>query len=292
MTYTLGLNIYHGDASACLFNDGELKIAVEEERFTRIKHSAGFPLNAIKCCLEYENLLIDDIDFITINRNPKKRIFHKLIYLVQNGLNIKNLNDRIKNFKNVTSLENKFSEYFNIDPNLLKNKIINFDHHLSHAASSVIPSNFQATNFITVDGFGDFLSTTIGHYKDKKFKVFNDVKFPHSLGLFYTAITQYLGFKKYGDEYKVMGLAPYGNCSYLNEINKIISFDEKNLFKLNLDYFVHHSQGVEMSWLDGEPTLGDVYSNKLVKLFGKERNKDEDVTQMHKDIAASTQKIY
>ena len=258
----LGLNAFHGDASACLFDSGNLIVAAEEERFTRIKHAAGFPKNAIEFCLKSNNLKISDIDFIAINRNPRTRILQKLIYASSNLFNIKNLFNRIENFKKINSLENEFAKHFDIEPRSLKDKIFHIDHHLSHAASSVIPSGYENSNYITVDGFGDFLSTTIGNYNGHRYKNFYEVKFPHSLGLFYTAITQYLGFKNYGDEYKVMGLASYGEPIYFNKMKNILITKKNKLFKLNLKFFVHHNQGLQMSWLDGEPTISNVYSNE------------------------------
>jgi len=287
----LGLNAFHGDASACLFDNGNLIVAAEEERFTRIKHAAGFPKNAIEFCLKSNNLKISDIDFIAINRNPKTRILHKLIYASSNLFNIKNLFNRLENFKKINSLENEFAKHFDIESKSLKNKIFHIDHHLAHAASSVIPSGYENSNYITVDGFGDFLSTTIGNYNGNKYKNFYEVKFPHSLGLFYTAITQYLGFKNYGDEYKVMGLASYGEPIYFNKMKNILITKKNKLFKLNLKFFVHHNQGLEMSWLDGEPTISNVYSNELINLLGPEQKKG-DITNFHKDVAASAQKIY
>ena len=290
--YIIGLNLYHGDASACLFKDGKLIFAAEEERYTRIKHSAGFPINALKNALENQKITIDEIDYITINRNPKKRVFDKIFYAIKNPMRIKNFSDRVKNFKNITSLEKKIAKEFNIGANKLKNKIINFDHHLSHAASSVLASNYKETNFVTLDGFGDFLSTTVGSYAENKFYTYKEVKFPHSLGIFYTAITQLLGFKNYGDEYKVMGLASYGSPRYLDKMRDILKFDEKNLFELNLDLFLHHSEGLEMSWLEGEPKVSNVYNNNLIKLLGEERQSNQIITDEHKDIAASAQKLY
>ena len=290
--YTLGLNVYHGDASTCLFKNGKIIFAAEEERYTRQKHSAGFPINAIKKCLISENITIEQVDFITINRNPKNRIFQKFFYALKNPLKIKNFKNRLKNFRNITSLENEISRQFAVNTDNIKKKIINFDHHLSHAASSVVASNFNDTNYVTIDGFGDFLSTTIGRFRNKKFKVYKEVKFPHSLGIFYTSITQFLGFKKYGDEYKVMGLASYGFPKYVDQIREIIKFDRKKLFELNLDYFVHHDKGVEMSWLEGEPKISSIYSKKLSDVLGNERSNDEEISQRHKDIAASAQKVY
>ena len=287
--YILGLNVFHGDCSACLFKDDKLIAAVEEERITRIKHAAGFPINSIKFCLDFEKIDIKDIEYVAINRNPNLRFFTKAIYALKNIIHTKKIFDRIKNFKKINSLEDEFQKHFFTK---LKNKVFLVDHHLAHAASSVLMSKFNDCNYITIDGFGDFLSTTIGKFDNHKFNTLQDVKFPHSLGLFYTAITQFLGFKNYGDEYKVMGLSSYGKPTYVEEINKIIKFDTKNLFQLNLDYFKHHNKGIEMSWLDGEPKLGDVYSDKLIDILGKPREKGDKIESKHMDIASSTQIVF
>ena len=287
--YILGLNVYHGDCSASLFKDEQLVAAIEEERITRVKHAAGFPINSIKFCLDFAKLNLSDIDYVAINRNPNLRVFNKLIYALKNVINTKNFFDRFKNFKKINSLEKEFQKYFNT---ILKNKVFLVDHHLAHAASSVMMSKFSSCNYITLDGFGDFVSTTIGYYRNGKYNKFQEVQFPHSLGLFYTAITQFLGFKKYGDEYKVMGLSAYGNPIFTDEVSKIVKFDEKNLFKLNLKYFKHHNEGIEMSWLDGEPKLSDVFSDQLYKLLGNPRQKNEKILKKHMDIAASTQKVF
>ena len=162
---------------------------------------------------------------------------------------------------------------------------------MAHVASSVFFSPFEKTNFISIDGFGDFASTIAGYYDGKRINKSFEVLFPHSLGIFYTAMTQYLGFKNYGDEYKVMGLAPYGEPKLYNEISDLIIKD-KNNFKLNLKYFIHHTDGVEMTWLEGEPKIGKIYIKSLIKLLGTPRLKDEVITQHHKDIAASTQKVF
>ena len=287
--YILGLNVFHGDCSACLFKDDKLVAAIEEERITRIKHAAGFPINSIKFCLDFAKIDIKDIEYVAINRNPNLRFFTKSIYALKNILSTKKIFDRIKNYKKINSLEGEFKKHFSTK---LKNKVFLVDHHLAHAASSVLMSKFSDCNYVTIDGFGDFLSTTIGKFSEQKFNTIQDVKVPHSLGLFYTAITQFLGFKKYGDEYKVMGLSSYGKPIYVDKINKLVKFDNKNLFRLNLDYFKHHNEGVEMSWLDGEPKLGDVFSNKLVDLLGHPREKDEKIDSRHMDIASSTQIVF
>ena len=159
-------------------------------------------------------------------------------------------------------------------------------------ASSIFFSGYEKSDFISVDGFGDFASTSIGHYDGNKIIKYKEVLFPHSLGLFYTAITQYLGFLKYGDEYKVMGLAPYGNPIYIEKLNEILIKDQNKLFSLNLDYFQHHTGNVEMTWLTGEPEIGKVYSKKIVNLLGPEREPKDKLEKVHMDIAASAQKVY
>ena len=287
----LGLNIYHGDAAACIFKDGHLIVAAEEERFNRIKHSAGFPIAAVNFCLESLDIRVDQVDFIAINRNPKLRIFSKLLYFFKNKFKIKNFVQRFHNFKKITSLSSNIAQILNVDSQSLKNKILFFDHHLCHAASSVYASVFESTNYATIDGFGDFASTTIGKFKNNKFYKLNEVQFPHSLGIFYTAITQFLGFENYGDEYKVMGLASYGKPVYFDELLKVINID-KNLFKLNLNYFKHHTDGIETSWLDSNPNIGKIYKDNLSNLLGSPREKSQEILSIHKDIAASAQAVY
>ncbi len=284
----LGLNLFHGDASACLFVDDKLIAAAEEERFNRIKHSAGIPVNSINFCLQYGNLKIDEIDHIAINRDPKKRFHHKILFSFKKLFKVKFLKSRMKNLNKITSVKKILQSNFNEKINARINYV---DHHIAHVSSSVYFSPFKETNFISIDGFGDFASTSAGYYDGKKLINCFEVLFPHSLGIFYTAITQYLGFKNYGDEYKVMGLAPYGNTNFYDKVSKLI-ITEKNKFKLNLDFFTHHTKGVEMTWLEGEPKIGKIYSDKLVELLGPPRQGDESISQIHKDIAASTQKVF
>lgn len=285
----LGLNAYHGDASACIFKDDIILAAAEEERFSRVKHAAGFPINAIKFCLDTAGISIDQVDHITINRNPKQKIIKKLLFASTKLFNFNFIKNRFENLKKINSIKNEFEKYFKVE---LKSEIHNIDHHTSHIASSVFFSGMKNSNFISVDGFGDFVSTVVGYYNGKKIIKFKEVLFPHSLGLFYTAMTQYLGFLNYGDEYKVMGLAPYGTDKYKDKLKKIVTYDKKKLFRLNLKYFLHHLGNVDMTWLNGEPKIGRVFSKDLENLLGKQRKKDEDINQFHKDIAASTQKVF
>ena len=287
--YILGLNAFHGDCSACLFKDDKLLVAIEEERLTRIKHTAGFPVNSIKFCLDYERIKLKDIELVAVNRNPNQRIINKIIYAIKNAFSLKKLSNRISNLRKINSLEDEFEKNFGVK---LNKKVVLVDHHLSHAASSIYMSKYDSCNYITIDGFGDFLSTTIGTFTNHKINKLDEVQFPHSMGLFYTAITQFLGFKKYGDEYKIMGLSSYGKPSYVSQIERIISYDEKNLFKLNLDFFKHHKEGIEMSWLEGEPTISNIYSDNIIKILGEPRKEGEEITKVHMDIASSTQLVF
>lgn len=288
----LGLNIYHGDAAASIFKDGALKAAAEEERFTRIKHSAGFPVNAIRFCLDTLSINIDEIDFIAINRNPRTRFISKFLYLIKNRFKVSNFFKRFKNYNKIYNLSDIISNNFNCNKNNLKKKFLFFDHHLCHAASSVFSSDLNKTDYVTIDGFGDFLSTTIGEFNNDQFNQIDEVKFPHSLGIFYTAVTQFLGFENYGDEYKVMGLASYGNPIFFNDILKIVNIHNKNLFRLNLDYFKHHTSGIETSWLESNPNISKVYTDLFEELFGNSRKKNDELLQKHKDIASSAQAVY
>lgn len=285
----LGINAYHGDASACIFKDNIILGAAEEERFTRIKHAAGFPINSIKFCLKEAGISIDQVDHITINRNPKQKIFKKILYASTKLFNFNFIKNRFTNLKKINSIKDELEKYFG---KKINSKIHNIDHHTSHISSSVFFSNMDNTNFISVDGFGDFVSTVTGYFDGKKIIKFNEVLFPHSLGLFYTAMTQYLGFMNYGDEYKIMGLAPYGKPLYLDKMREIIIYDKKKLFKLNLKYFLHHLGNVDMTWLNGEPKIGKVFSHEMEKLLGPHRKNNENLTQYHKNIAASVQKVF
>ena len=285
----LGINAYHGDASACIFINGKLIVAIEEERINRVKHSAGFPLNAINYCLKYAKIDINQIDHIAINRDPKQRLFSKILYSSKKIFKINFLKERLNNLQKIGSIKDEFKLHF-------KEKIrakFNFvDHHIAHISSSIYFSNFNECNFISIDGFGDFASTIAGYYDGKKVKKFYEVLFPHSLGLFYTAITQYLGFKNYGDEYKVMGLAPYGQPKYYEKMKQILIKEKNKKFMLNLKYFKHHNSKIDMTWLKSNPQISNVYNDELIKLLGDERKENQSINQFHMDIASSAQKLF
>ena len=286
----IGINAFHADSSACLVIDGNLISAVEEERFNRIKHWAGFPIKSIKYCLEQSNLNISDIDHISINIDPKANYLKKLLFLAKHRPSFSLVFDRIKKKKKYNSIKEIINEEFK--DYQFNGQINNIEHHYAHLSSAFHVSPFKEACILSVDGFGDFASTAWGYGKENDIKIDKKIFFPHSLGIFYQAITQYLGFKNYGDEYKIMGLAPYGKPNYINELKKILLVNSNGSFKLNLDFFKFHKENFNYKWDDGKVEIDNLYSNKLEELIGPERKKEEDLNQFHKDLAHSTQKVY
>ena len=289
--YILGINAYHGDSSACILKDGIVIAASEEERFRRIKHWAGFPSEAIKFCLGEANIDITQVDYITISRDPSANIHKKILHAAKNLVSVKALKDRLSNTKKVGSVKAELSKVFNIPEDQIKAEVKNIEHHRSHLASAFFASPFDEAAILSIDGFGDFTSTMIATGKGNKIEVLDTVIYPHSAGIFYTSLTQYLGFPHYGDEYKVMGLAPYGEPKYIDELKKIIIFKDNGLFELNTNYFKHAKEGVAMSWENGDPHIDSIFSKELENLLGPARKNGEELTQKHKDIATSVQRV-
>lgn len=282
----LGINAYHGDASAAVVVDGKLVAAAEEERFNRIKHSAGFPGEAVKYCLKEAGVTLNSVDYIAIPRDPRARFLRKVFY----GIKIPALAiRRYAALRKTRSIKNKLAEIFQIDENNIKAEFINVEHHRAHLASSFFVSPFRKALLFSADGLGDFASTMFGIGEENKIKIVGDIPFPHSLGLYYTAITQYLGFLNYGDEYKVMGLAAYGKPEYRREFEKIIFKYGSLGFKLGLDYFVHHKKLVDMNFEEGYPSLEPLFSAYLEKRLGPRRQEDSPIQSRHLNIAASLQ---
>lgn len=289
--YILGINAYHGDSSACILKNGEVIAASEEERFRRIKHWAGFPSEAIKFCLGEAGIDITQVDYITISRDPSANIHKKVLHAAKNLVSIKTLKSRLANTKKVASVKAELSNVFNVPEEKINAEVKNIEHHRSHLASAFFASPFDESAILSIDGFGDFTSTMTATGKGKKITVLDTVIYPHSAGIFYTSLTQYLGFPHYGDEYKVMGLAPYGEPKYVDELRKILIFKDNGLFELNTKYFTHADVGVQMSWENGDPHIDSIFSKELENLLGPARKKGEELTQKHKDIATSVQRI-
>jgi predicted NodU family carbamoyl transferase len=348
--YILGINAYHGDAAAAIVRDGELIAAVEEERFNRVKHSAGFPTEAVRYCLKTAGVGIEEVEHIGISRDPSAHLHKKVLFAVSraakqaaggrnsrqeeggirgrqkavggkqnaegsavavavneteesqttpattngngtgNGRGIfAQIKDRLGNAAKVRDLKGELAAVLSVSSKSFKAQFHNIEHHRAHLASSFYVSPFERAALLSIDGFGDFVSTMWALGEGNSIKVLDHVEYPHSTGIVYTATTQFLGFPYYGDEGKVMGLAPYGRPSYIEQFRKIIRTESGGKFKLDLNYFRHHAEGVEMTWDQGSPVIGRIYSDAYTETFGPAREPGVPITDRERDIAASLQ---
>ncbi len=288
----LGINAYHADSSAAIFVDGKLVAAIEEERFRRVKHWAGFPELAIRFCLNEAGVTFEDVDYFAIGRDPKAKLFKKLLYLAKNPSgSVDAVKNRMHNSRKVGSLENELAGISGLPASHFKTKINQVEHHRSHIASAFFASPFEEAACISIDGSGDFTTTMLAVGKGTEITVLESIDFPHSLGIFYTAFTQLLGFSHYGDEYKVMGMAPYGEAKYLDKLKEVIHLTDDGLFQLNLKYFRRGTKGVISYGIDHVPLVQPMYNDSMLTLFGEARKKGAPLTEYHKDLAASVQKM-
>jgi carbamoyltransferase len=283
----LGINAYHGNASAAIVCDGRLVAAVEEERFNRVKYAAGFPAQAIRYCLREAGLEIKDIDHVAVPRNPYARLGTKLFYALRMPSFAR---ERIKVLAKFTGISEALAQAFEIDPAKIAAKFHRVEHHQAHLASTFFVSPFEKAALLSADGLGDFASTMWGSGDGNRMKIDGAIAFPHSLGLFYSAVTQYLGFLKFGDEYKVMGLAAYGEAAQLDALRDIVR-TKGNGFRLGLEYFTHHRTGPEMSWAEADktPSLGKLFSEAMERRLGPKRNPEEPLEQRHRNLASALQ---
>lgn len=338
--YILGINAYHGDAAAAIIRDGELIAAVEEERFNRIKHCAGFPTQSVQYCLKAAGISIEDVEHMGISRNPSANLHKKILFAAKrltvpsakgkapgarrkdrggaavsvaedlgvgldessafsslpfaagrpngNGL-ARQLASRLRNAARVHDLKNELAKALGVPANRLRAHFHNVEHHRAHLASAFFVSPFDRAALLSIDGFGDFVSTMRAVGEEKSIKVLGQVEYPHSLGIVYTATTQFLGFPHYGDEGKVMGLAPYGQPRFIDQFQDIVCTEADGRFCLNLDYFRHASDGVEMTWEGGSPEIGQLFSGEYAHTFGPPREPGSQLTDRESDIAASLQ---
>ena len=285
----LGLNAYHGDAAAALIVDGRIAAAVEEERLNRVKHCAGFPALAVRSCLESAGVSPGDVDHVAIGRRPRSRIAHRLWASLRHPRRLaRSLPDRLRNVAKVGKIDETLAEALGIPRDRLRARFHAVEHHRAHLASAFYPSPFEKAALLSIDGFGDFVSTMAGLGEGRRVRPLWEVRFPHSLGVFYTAITQWLGFPKYGDEGKVMGLAPYGRPTFLDDMRRLVRLTPGG-FELDTSWFRHETEGVAMTWAGGSPTLGPLFSQRLVDHLGPARRKEEPLTERHHDVAASLQ---
>ncbi len=290
MKTILGLNFFHANAAAAIFVDGTLVAAAEEERFNRVKFSAGIPLCAIGFCLKQAGLEFKDINTITYPRATNTRIVNNdQIHFQDRIYKINSLYDRYRINLKLINFKETLAEHFGIPVETLVFKLREEDHHLSHMLSGYFYSPFDEALILSCDAFGDFVSMKTGVGRGNKIEILNQVEFPHSVGLFYTMVTQFLGFSGYGDESKVMGLSTFGYPEYTDRLRTIISAENGKL-KLNLKYF-NTEHGVGTSWAESTPDISRLYNENLTRLMGPQRQPEEEITSRHQNIATSVQHL-
>jgi carbamoyltransferase len=290
MTLVLGINAFHGDSSACLLRDGEMVAAAEEERFRRIKHWAGFPSEAIRYCLAEAGATLSDLDHVAVNQDASANRHARIAYTLKARPSVSMLMERLRAKRKRTDVAGWLGQAF--PAQRLRAQVHAIEHHEAHLASAFFVSPFDDAVCVSVDGFGDFASTAWGTGAGTRVHVDGRVLFPHSLGIFYQALTQFIGFPHYGDEYKVMGLAPYGTPAHLDAMRRIVRLRGDGTFELDLRYFVHHRERIDYQADGGSPSVGRLFSPALEELLGPARGEGEDLMQRHKDIARSVQEMY
>ncbi len=285
MKIILGINANHADSSACIIVNNKIVAGIEEERLNRIKHFSGYPVKAIQECLNIANLKSDEITDVAFNTKPSSNLIAKSLFALENF--------SLKKEESIKRIVKKINVKKLLYQNFKLNKSVKFhyiEHHLAHIASAFYPSGFKKSNGLSIDGSGDFITCAIAECEKKKIKIKKKIFFPHSLGIFYHSMTQFLGFKNYGEEYKMMGLAPYGKPKYYQKIiDNLFNEENGDLFKLNLDFFNHWKPNYK--YITGENLeIGQIFNNKLNELFYKEKLHDKD--KFIKDFACSVQKVY
>jgi carbamoyltransferase len=285
----LGINAYHADAAACIVRDGKLLAAAEEERFRRVKHWAGFPSQAIQYCLREASVDLGDVTHVAVNRSGRANFFRKLSYVALKRPSPQMLIKRLRNRRQVAQIAD---ELLDVPGRPFAGTIEHVEHHLAHLASAFFASPFDEATVISVDGFGDFASAAWGCGRGTTLSLDGRVLFPHSLGIFYQAMTQYLGFPNYGDEYKLMGLAAYGNGSCRPEVEKLLSLHADGSFALDLQYFRHHQDDIAYEWSGGAPVCGPLFAQTLVDALGPQRHPDATIDDRHRNLAFATQAVY
>lgn len=287
----LGLNAWHGDSAAALVIDGQLVAAAEEERFRRLKHWSGLPSQAVAWCLQDAGLRLADVDHIAINRDPRANHLRRALYVLRRRPSLGLIFKRLSNLRRAGSFADSLSAAFPKDE--LRAQAHHVEHHLAHLASAHLVSGFDESVCLSVDGFGDFASCAWGMGRGGDIGIDGRIHFPHSLGIFYTVITQFLGFPHYGDEYKVMGLAPYGEPKFLPQLREMVRVQSDGTFRLDLRYFRHHSEDVHYTWDDCIPEVGTLYRREALEaLLGPQREPGQPLEQRHRDLARSAQAMY
>jgi carbamoyltransferase len=286
----LGLNAFHADSAAALLRDGNLVAAAEEERFRRVKHWAGFPSHAIGYCLREAGISLSDISHVAVNQDSRANLFRKIAYIATQRPDLRIIASRLKNRRARQGVRELLATHF--PDSGFNGQVHPIEHHLAHLSSAFHVSPFQAAVVASIDGFGDFSSAAWGVGFGRDIHIDGRVYFPHSLGVFYQALTQYLGFPHYGDEYKVMGLAAYGKPTAAEAMRKVVRLKPNGTYELDLSYFRHHEEQISYQWTDGSPEFDALFAPALETLLGPRRKPDDPLEERHCDIARSVQLMY
>ncbi len=283
----LGLNAWHGDAAAALIVDGRLVAAVEEERFSRVKHESGFPAHAVRSCLAEVGARISDVDHVAVARAPWARWWRKAIEAVRQP---RFAAERARVARAAGDARSALAAAADVEPRAVRARIHRVEHHRAHLASTFFVSPFERAAVLSLDGLGDFASGMWGVGEGNRIRVLGDVAFPHSLGLWYTAVTQFLGFPSYGDEYKVMGLAAYGAPDLLDVFRGMVRAGNGPRYELDMRFFSHGRGGARMSWTGGTPVLSPLFDEAaFTGALGPLRTPRAPIGDRHRAVAASLQ---
>jgi carbamoyltransferase len=285
----LGLNMFHADASAAIVQNGEVVFAIAEERLNRAKHYGGFPALAVKACLDAVGAKISDVDHVAVGQDSDANLAKKVQYALANPAKILNfirLRQRKEKMRDVRAL---LAEALAVDPEKLQFQEHHLEHHIAHIASAFYCSPWDKAAGFSYDGSGDFVSTMMARCEGNEIEVIDRVYLPHSLGSFYTMICEFIGYKKYGDEGKVMGLAPYGKDTYCEKLRQVVGLNNGN-FQLDLGYFkpLGANQGMQVL-PDGTVRLARHFSERMIELFGQPREPYSEITQRDMDLAFAMQ---
>jgi carbamoyltransferase len=288
----LGFNAYHGDVAAALLDDGRVVAAVEEERFRRVKHYAGYPQLAIDACLRMAGAQGSDVDAFAVPRARRAHLFRKALYALRGGAHPRLFGAHRASSTRREALLTRVASHLALDVADVGRRSHFIEHHRAHLASAYHASGFDEAAVCAIDGFGDFVSTSIGRGRAGRLDMLDRVFFPHSLGILYSAVTQHLGFMHYGDEYKVMGLAPYGRPTMAREVGRLLRLGARGRFELELKYFQHQDGSVSFDFTDGEPRMERILSAAATEVLGPAREPGAPLEARHEALAASMQHVF
>jgi len=292
VSVVLGINAFHAGAAAAIVIDGEVKFAIAEERLNRVKYYAGFPSQAIRACLEFTGLEFKDIDYVAVGRDSSANLDKKLGYVARHPLLLANMVKMRASRKELGGLRELFSKECDIDIETLSFEEMNVEHHLAHTASAFFQSGWDECAGITIDGSGDFVTCMMSRCHGSEIEPLHRIYVPNSLGSFYSMVCQFIGYTKYGDEGKVMGLAPLGRDKYSEIFEKIIQFEDGQI-KLDKKFFkpFGSEQGISVNE-KGEMVTQAHYTDHMIKLFGEPRDPKAEIAQRDMDLAFNLQKRF